>query len=247
MLSVCEVPGWFCMSGGPPMCRQMTPTQIRWVEKWEHISDISVSHRGKQTAFPGVVPGTLGSMVTVVSGVRICRSDLWRSGACRVSWCLLYLPVFVLLEVGTTQCLKPAAGLGLHPSWLAWGNDLDYILASNVGLGIGMLMFAVGIWETGTSKDFMNVSHCPVLCLQVSHLSVYLHSSITQFLMTFADVMEAWMACVGWYTFLRMHMRVNMCWVYFGSRGKFPILRPVTWNSLSAVVSSCLGFPFSVA
>lgn len=77
-----------------------------------------------------------------------------------------------------------AAVLSSNPSRLAWGNDSVYILASNVDVGIEMLMLAIGIRETETSKDVMTISPGPVLCLQVSHLSVYLHlhSSITQFL-----------------------------------------------------------------
>lgn len=57
-----------------------------------------------------------------------------------------------------------------------------------------------------------------------------------------------WRAHACAYPCLCRHMCVNnMCWVYFGSPGgNFPILRSMTWNTLSAVISSCRGFPVSM-
>lgn len=88
--------------------------------------------------------------------------------------------------------LKHAAGLGSHPSRLAWENDLVYVLTSCVNMGIILLMLVGGFKGIGTTKDFMTDSHCSVLCLHISHLSVCLHfrSSIPQFLMIFASVMK---------------------------------------------------------
>lgn len=54
-------------------------------------------------------------------------------------------------------------------------------------------MLVDGIRETGTTKDLMSVSHCFVLHLHISHL--HLRSSIAQFLMIFAHVMEVGRAC----------------------------------------------------
>jgi len=189
-------------------------------------------------------------------------SGSWDSGICAEN-CFRYQALRQwLLKVWSLQCLFTSLCLFClrrvpHSAWtscwpgftsllVCWENDLVYGLASNVDMGIVVLMLVRGIGRAGQLR---------ISWPSVSHLAGYLyfHSSTT----VCHDICQVWRAwcvcvcvcvCLCVCVWVCVCVCVNMCWVYFGSHGggEFLIPRLMTWNSLSAVVPSCPRFPFSV-